>query len=277
MKKLFYMAFCLAAALSLGCVTIVYPTITDNDGMGQFVTNTNGKAHLVETSQSGAIVGAKAYEHVAFIDQSASGSHKVTDYDLEINAATSNFHSDTYCNPDWTGCAWFTNNYTPPGSCTFYGPGASFNLNCLQFSVIGVCFSSRPGECGRALSTQGMKNLQASEIADLISMGIEGPNTLTYNLNAANTRVTLQNPSGSVTALRLAGNTEVEVNLAKGTSRIDMSSPMYAVNIRKVASLADNGFKHGTAQVTIGNVSRTISYAMVNGDVYRKLLLNRGQ
>jgi len=277
MKKLFYLAFCLAAVMSIGCVTIVYPTVTDNDGFGQFVTNTNGKAHLIETGQTGGIVGAKAYEHVAFLDQSASGSHKITDYDLEINAATSNFHSDTYCNPDWTGCAWFTNNYTPPGSCTFYGPGASFNLNCLNFSVLGVCFSSRPGECGRALQTRGMKHLQASEIADLISMGVEGQNTLTYNLNASNTRISLVNPQGSMTSVRMAGTTAVEMNLSNGSVRLDMSSPMYAVNIRKIAGLVDNGFKNGSAQVTVGNVSRTINYAMLNGDVYRKLLLNRGQ
>jgi hypothetical protein len=277
MKKLLYLAFCLTAALSLGCVTIVYPTITDNAGNGQFVTNTNGKAHLIETSQSGGIVGAKAYEHVAFVDQAANGSQKITDYDMEINAATSNFHSDTYCNPDWTGCAWFTNNYTPPGSCTFYGPGANFNLNCLQFSVLGVCFSSRPGECGRSLETRGMKHLQASEIANLINMGIEGSNTLRYNLNAANTHITLQNPQGSVTSLRLAGNTEVTMNLAKGFMNMDMSSPMHAVNIRKVASLVDNGFKHGTASISFGNVTRQINYGMVNGDSYRKLLLNRGQ
>lgn len=277
MKKLFYLAFCLTAALSLGCVTIVYPTVTDNAGNGQFVTNTNGKAHLVETSQSGAIVGAKAYEHVAFLDQSAGGSQKITDYDAEINANTSNFHSDTYCNPDWTGCAWFTNNYTPPGSCTFYGPGASFNLNCLQFSVLGLCFSSRPGECGRSLNTAGMKHLQASEIADLINMGVEGQNTLRFNVNAGNTRITLQNPQGSITALRLQGNTELTLNLQKGFMRIDGSSPTYALNILGAASKFDNGFKHGTAQISFGNVTRTINYAAVSGDVYRKLLLNRGQ
>lgn len=276
MKKLFYLAFCVAAALTLGCATIEYPTVTDNDGMGQFVVNTNGKAHLVETTQTGAIVGAKAYEHVAFIDQTAGGFHKITDYDMEINAATSNFHSDTYCNPDWTGCAWFTATYQSPWTtCTF--TLGNFNYNCLTFSVLGVCYSSRPGECGRALSTQGTKYLQASEIADLINMGVEGPNTLKYNINASNTRITLQNPSGSVSALRLAGNTEVNLNLAKGFAHIDMSSPMYAVNVRKLASLVDNGFKHGTAQIQFGNVTRTINYTATSGDTYRRILLNRGQ
>src|SRR5262245_66462110 len=114
MKKLFYLAFCLTAALSLGCVAIVYPTITDNAGNGDTGTNTNGKAHLIETGQTSSTAGAKRFEHVAFVDQTAGGVQKVTDYDLELAATTSNFHSDTYCNPDWTGCAWFTNNYTPP-------------------------------------------------------------------------------------------------------------------------------------------------------------------
>jgi hypothetical protein len=277
MKKLFYLAICVVAVASLGCATIVYPTITDNDGNGAATINTNGKSHLIETAQTSATVGGKRFEHVTFIDQAAGGSQKLTVYDLELAAGTSNFHSDTYCNPDWTGCAWMTNNYTPPGSCTFYTSGTSFNFNCLNFSVLGLCFSSRPGECGRALNTRGMKNLQASEIGTLIGMGIEGPNTLRYNLNAANTRITLQNPTGSVTSLRLAGNTEVSLNIKKGLATVDAGNPLYAVTIRKAASLSDNGFKNGTAELSYGNITRTINYGMLSGDVYRKLLLNRGQ
>jgi hypothetical protein len=277
MKKLFYLAFCLTAALSLGCVAITYPTITDNDGNGTTVENTNGKAHLIETAQTSATAGGKRYEHVAFVDQGPGNNQTVTDYDLELAASTSNFHSDTYCNPDWTGCAWFTNNYTPPASCTFYGPGSSINFNCLKISVVGLCFSSRPGECGRALNTRGMKHLQPSEISDLINMGVEGPNSLRYNLNAANTRITLQNPSGSVTSFRPAGNTELTWNLAKGTMSLDMSSPMYAVNIRKLASVSDSGFRSGSMELTFGNVTRDLSYSLVNGDKYRQILANRGQ
>lgn len=275
MKKLFYLAFCLTAALSLGCVTIVYPTITDNDGSGVSVVNTNGKAHIIESSQTSSSVGGKRFEHVAFVDQAAGGSQKLTDYDLELAAGSSNFHSDTYCNPDWTGCAWFTNNYTPPGDCTFYGAGSKLNLNCLQFSVLGVCFSSRPGECGRAVRT--VKNLRGSEISSLIGMGVENGTNLTFNFNANTAHITLQNPQGSVSTMKLAGNTEATLNLNKGLLKVDMSSPTYAVNVRKLASLIDSGFKTGSAQLTYGNVTRTVNYGLLSGDVYRKMLLARGQ
>jgi len=277
MKKLFYVAFCVSVAMMLGCATIVWPTITDNAGQGVFIQNTNGKAHLRETAQSSASVGGKRFEHVAFVDQAASAFQTVTDYDLELAAGTANFHSDTYCNPDWTGCAWFSNSYQPPASCTFYGPGSRLNLNCLQFSVIGLCFNTRSqGECGRALPT--LKHLQASEITSLLNMGVEGRrDILRFNVNGGNTHITLQNPTGSITSAKLAGNTEIQYNLHRGVAKIDMSSPTYAVNVRKMAGLVDSGFKNGTATLQYGSVTRAFQYGLLDGKVYRDILLRRGQ
>src|SRR5262245_53978348 len=159
MGKLLYPAFVLTIALSLGCVAINYPLITDNAGSGSFVVDTNGKAYIFKGGGGSQVVGGKRFEHIVFVDQTASGDHSLTAYELELAANTSNFHSDTYCNPDWAGCAWFTNHYTPPGSCTFYGPGSNLNFNCLKISVFGLCFSSRPGECGRSFNTRGTGHL----------------------------------------------------------------------------------------------------------------------
>src|SRR5262249_39378666 len=148
-----WLVVCAGALVSLACVDISYPVITDSSGMGPFNVNTNGKA-ILRLGTSAMTVGGKTYEAVNFLDHTAAGIHRHSSYEMELATGTSNLHSDTYCNPDWTGCAFFTNDYQAPVPgypCTFYGPGASMNLNCLNVSIIGFCYSSRPGECGRSL------------------------------------------------------------------------------------------------------------------------------
>jgi len=275
MKKLFYLAFCLTVVLSLGCATITYPTITDNDGNGVTVTNTNGKAHLVETAQTSQIVGGRRWEFISFVDQAAGGSQKLTAYNLELAASTSNFHSDTYCNPDWTGCAWFTNDYVPPAPCSFYTAGTHINFQCLQASPLGICFSSRPGECGRAI--RSVRNLGASEITSILNMGVEqGPN-LTFSINSGSTNLVLQNGVGSITNFKFIGNTEAVWNLNKGLVSLNAGTPNWASQMRQAANLFDGGFKEGTAQLTFGGVTRNINYAALKGDVYRQTLLRTGR
>ncbi|PYT08091.1 MAG: hypothetical protein DMF49_06145 [Acidobacteria bacterium] len=276
MKKLFYLAFCAAAALSFGCVAITYPLITDNAGQGVYVVNTNGKAHLIEKTQTSLSDGTTTVEYVAFVDQAASGHQKLTDYELQLATGTTNFHSDTYCNPDWTGCAWFTHNYTPPGQCTFYDSGSNLNFNCLTFlTAFGTCPQTRNGECGRQFKAPG--HLTGSELSSLINMGVERGTNLNFNFNANNTHITLQNPTGSITSVKLAGNTEVKFNLAHGTAFVDVSSPTHAQNIKNGANLIDKGFRVGVATLTYGNVTRNINYTALPSDVYRKNLLQRGQ
>ena len=59
MKKLFYLGFCVMLSLGVGCAITNYELITDNDqvsnGQGSGVVNTNGKAHIRESSQIGTI------------------------------------------------------------------------------------------------------------------------------------------------------------------------------------------------------------------------------
>src|SRR5262245_51647446 len=109
MRQILYAGFCVCFFLTPGCVAISWPCITDSGGNGRFTVNTNGKAHIIECVQSSLTNAGRRFERVSFVDQSGSGYQTVTAYDVEVAAHTSNFHSDTYCNPDWTGCAWFTN------------------------------------------------------------------------------------------------------------------------------------------------------------------------
>lgn len=269
-----WMAVCVGAIVSFGCTVISYPLITDNDGRGAFTVNTNGKA-FIESKGVSAMVGGKEYEALNFIDQGVGGAQKLTTYELEL--AAGQLHGDTYCNPDWSGCAFWSIDYPAGAStCSFYGPGARMNLNCLNMTIFGGCLFYRSGECGRG-SLKSPRGIQASDLASLIEMGIEGRNSLTFNLNAANTRIRLLSPAGSVTDLRLMGNLPVRVDLPSGQIVVDASSPNWASTLRKVATLSDNGFRNGMVEVTYGNVTRQFSYALLRGDTYRDILLRRGQ
>jgi len=266
MKKLFYLAFCAAVLMSLGCATISYPVITDD----YFWTtvNTNGKAHVMETTQVGLGIGGKYYEQMSFVDQAASGYQHISVIEQQIAymAGYVNFHSDTYCNPDWNGCAWYTNDYMPITDCTFYGPNSRINWACFKTSAYGLCYIGRTAECGRGLGIP--KDLRGSEIVSLIGAGIENGHNMIYNINNNTTRLVLQNPQGAMTTFKFAGNTELNVNLRKGTMLIDGNSPNWAVNVRKMASLFDAGFQTGTAQLTIGGVTRDFQFAGLDSKAY---------
>ncbi|MGH2359590.1 MAG: hypothetical protein ACRDGM_03485 [bacterium] len=270
MKKLFYLACCLTVALSLGCVAITYPTITDNDGGGSTVTNTNGKAHLIETTQTSQTVDGRRFELVSFVDQTAGGNQKLTSYQLELAASTSNFHSDTYCNPDWTGCAWLTNSYDPDTvPCTFSTPGVRLNLNCLSVSAIGLCFGSRPGECGRSVEKTSMT---PADIQTILANGVpQGNHTLIYNLSNANGSVQLVDGSGNIMNPAFRGVVQAKINLSKNLLSFEQNSALRAQNMLTVANIAGSSFQSGSANITAFGVSKSVRYSLLDRDFYANL------
>lgn len=273
MKKLFYLAFCLTVAMSLGCVNITYPCITDNSGNGNVNTNTNGKAHLDETSQTGLLANGKMYEQVSFVDQGAGGGQNLTIYEQEETAYQ--FHSDTYCNPDWTGCPWFTYDYQCGASdCTFYGAGTRLNFNCLLTTASGVCPYTRGGECGRGKPLPS--NLNWSTIDAFASMGIEKGNSLEFNVNRGNFNATLQNAQGGIASFPTAGNLVWTLHLGTGRVTLDASNPIYSINARKWASLVEQGFGSGVANLRYGSVSRDFTYQSLSADHIRAALSRLG-
>lgn len=268
MKKLFYLAFCAAVLMSLGCAMISYPVITDD--YAWTIVNTNGKAHVMETTQVGLGIGGKWYEHISFVDQGWDGYQHISVIEQQMAYIdylySPNFHSDTYCNPDWNGCAWYTNDYMPITDCTFYGPNSKINWACFKTSAYGLCYIGRTAECGRGLGLP--KDLTGSEIVSLIGAGIQSGHNMIWNVNNNTTRLVLQNPQGAMTTFKFAGNTELNVNMKKGTMLIDGNSPNYAVNVRKLASLFDAGFQTGTAELTFAGVTRTFPYAGLAAKAY---------
>lgn len=266
MKKLLYAAFCLTVAISLGCIALTYPTITDNDGSGVAVVNTNGKAHLIESSQTSQTLPGGRFEHVSFVDQGPGANQKLTSYELELGAVP-NFHSDTYCNPDWTGCAWVTNDYDPATvPCSF--SVARLNLNCLEISAVGVCFGYRPGECGRSMKSPA--GLSASDLRTFLESGVElSPHLLEYTISPVNTSIDLTDPVGNTKSFNFSGSYQATLNLNRGMVNVDLSSIVHEQNLLMLANIADTSFANGTAHISFNGIPRDVEYGLLPGDHYR--------
>lgn len=275
MKKLIYIAFCMTVAMSLGCVALIYPNVTDNEGQGQFDVKTKS-AHLEETAQTSQTVGSRRIEHVAFLDQKKGTKHKLKAWALELAVSTTNFHSDTFCNAKFANgvdkCRWLENKYAPPGPCSFTAPGVKLDLKCLgDFSAIGLCFSTRPGECGDkpGKGIPGADSLRLpfdkGELTSLLNAGVEDSRgILNFTVNAGNTQLVFDNGSQSFFPT-IAGSYVIPVNMAKGFVDLDMSGLNHATNLRTFAKmLEDGGQSNWTYTVTYNGVTRSGQFAALD-------------
>lgn len=279
MKKLFYLAFCLAVAACLGCTALTYPCITDvgcDNNQSNFMVNTNGKAHVEETTHVSVNTGAKEFEHVAFIDQSAGGNQNLTTYECAHAAGSSNFHSDTYCNPDWTGCAWLTNNYacSPAPPCSFGAAGVSINYNCLDISAVGLCYSSRIEECGRSYKTY--RGMTATEWVSLLNSMTETPTGVSFNLNGANTGLTMRWDNGAVAGFKLGGNYFVDLNTRKARAEVNLGPNHFSSTIPRFASLLNANGTNFVMTTSWGGVTRDINVSALDPSFYLKSMAKNG-
>lgn len=250
MKKLFYLGFCVALVAGFGCAVTDYPLITDNNqtrndmpaGVG-YTVNTNGKAHIIEGIYAGiALITPDGYHQVLwFVDQKANGDQTLFTYD-NFSTGYPIFHSDLYCNPDWTGCALLTaDNPVVNDNPLDY----KYDIHCKGANTLYyiTIMYTRYGECGRAKA-----NL-ADRIATLNmgrlgrSMGVDG---LFYDLNNHNTTITLNNNAGFVTSLPVTA--DATVFQGQGRNWVDMSNPLVASMGRAYADFLAN---HATSKTTV--------------------------
>jgi hypothetical protein len=201
MRKLLYLGFCLVLLAGFGCAITDYGIITDNNqsnaaGSGdasagtQKATNTNGKAHIKETSQIATIWPDGTDELINFVDQKSDATATLTTYNNFSTGSEPTFHDDLYCNPDWNGCSVFTaddNN----GPVLFDG---SSNPNCSGARSLSLLLSTGRyyGECGRNAAKWSMDDkIQA------LSSGIEaeafGRRGLLWNVRSGDANITARN------------------------------------------------------------------------------------
>lgn len=190
MRKLSYLGFCLVLALGVGCAITNYPVITDNDQLGPggaqpggFIVNTNGKAHIIETSQvSWLYTDGHHEEGFSFADQNSAGDQTLTAYINFSLPGDATFHDDTYCSPDWNGCAFWTADNPVVGDVNVFD--GTHNLACFQGRGgwgTKTSVGGRLTECGR------VADLGLADTVNFYAMGqlgnYEGMEGLFYILN----------------------------------------------------------------------------------------------
>lgn len=269
MKKLLYLSFCLVLALAFGCAITNYSAISDNDQTdspqaGGGPINTNGKAHLVESSQVATGWSDGTDELFSFVDQKANGDRTISTYNNHSgNAGQPIFHSDLYCNPDWAGCAVWTSPDPEVGDATIFD--GTPNVNCFGFRSLSILLSSSRyyGECGREAWTFEERLQLMGEGAIGERFGAVG---LLYNLNAGTLEIQLDNNQGVVSNLAVRGNAELWVAGNSNLAFLDLSNPLLGTVGRAYANwLAQYGSEATTVTLSYNGISRDFDIAGISG------------
>ncbi len=246
MRKLFYLGFCFILAAGVGCAITDYDLIVDNDQVKQGssgIVNTTGKAHIIESSQVATLWPDGSDETFSFVDQKANGDQTLTTYNNYGTGSDPYFHDDTYCNPDWQGCALVTAPNPYVGDVDIFDYTANWNCQGARSLSFLASTSRYYGECGRV----NMPLQDRISLANMgrygRSMGLEG---LFYDLNRSNTSITLDNNAGFVTSLPVTADVAGFVSMGARKSTLDMSNPMLASMGRSYADFLANNATHST-------------------------------
>lgn len=238
MRKLSYLGFCLVLALGVGCAITDYPVITDNDQLGPgqaqpggFIVNTNGKAHIIETTGvSWAYTDGHHEEGFTFADQNSAGDQTLTSYINFSLPGDSTFHDDTYCTPDWNGCAFWTADNPVVGDVN--GFDGTHNLACFQGRGgwgLKLGQNARLTECGR------IGELGLSDSLNLYMMGQlgthEGMEGLFYVLNRQTSNAWINGQAFNFPT------TSIFVSPGSRRGVIEMDSPIWNSTARRLNAL----------------------------------------
>ena len=262
MKKVFYLACCIALVMSVGCAITNYDLITDNDqvanGQGSGVVNTNGKAKITPSSQVATTYPDGSDELFSMVDQKANGDRTITTYNDPL------FHDDLYCNPDWSGCAVVTADDPQSGDTDIFDYSA--NANCRGYRSLSLLLSTGRyyGECGRA-------NISVSDRIGLMNMGTigvqDGQEGLLYNLGRNNFSVKLDNNAGVVTSLPVIGDANVFVNVGTRQLSVDATNRLLANMGRSLADFSRNyGTGTTTITMTLNGISKSFTVGGLDAD-----------
>jgi hypothetical protein len=261
MRKLLYLGFCLVLSMGVGCAITDYETITDNtqfvnsffkdkdfekgkapeDG---FIVDTDGKAHIIESSQVATIWSDGTDELLVFVDQAANGDRVLYTYNNFATVDQSTFHDDLFCNPDWSGCAVWTAR--DAGDCDPAGGGCWANfqfdgvadVNCLGIRSLSVLAATTRyvGECGNEIFDKdkdfgdGDVRPDLGRLVETLTQGEHGfyggLEGLFFDVSYANTTILA---GGNL--LPIADNV-VFLNLDRRLAIVDISGPGNAFTAR---------------------------------------------
>jgi hypothetical protein len=243
MRKIFYLGFCAVLAMGVGCAITNYELITDNDQYknGSTVVSTNGKA-IIMTGQVATIWPDGTDMLFTMVDQKANGDRTLTTYNWFATGDIPTFKDNTYCNPDWVGCAIITAPDPEVGDTDLFDPGFDgTNENCSGERSLSVLLSTTRyyGECGRVhQNLTPAQRAMALQMVQATELGYFG------KFDASDTSFFLTNTSGTTYNLPVfAGSFDLE--WAARNVALDLTNPNVATTLR----YADNVVKQSADNV----------------------------
>ncbi len=263
MKKLFYLSFCAVLALGVGCAITDYEVITDNDqvanGQGNGVVNTNGKAHIRESSQVATIWSDGTDELIWFVDQKANGDQTLTTYNNFSSGGAPTFHDDFYCTPDRNGCAITSAPNPAVGDSDIFDYTA--NANCSGYRSLSILLGTTRyyGECGRA-------RIGLQDRISMMNMGRIGTSLgmtgLFYDINNLNTTIRLSNMAGFETTLPVTASSTLFLSYEGRRGTLDLTHPGFRAMGNYYADFLQNNASNMTEITVVYNgisFSKTIA------------------
>jgi hypothetical protein len=260
MRKLFYLGIVVVLMSGAGCILTNYELITDNDqvanGQGSGVVNTNGRAHIRESSQIATLWPDGSDEYIWFVDQKANGDRTLTTYNNFSTVAGPTFHDDLYCNPDHSGCAIATADDPEVGDADIYDYSINWNCDGARSASLLIGTTRYYGECGRA--RMGLADRLALANMGRLgqAIGLEG---LFYDLNRSNTTISLDNRAGFQTTLPMTASASLFIS-QQGNKKalLDATNPLFASMGRGYADFLANHATHAsTVTITYNGISLT--------------------
>lgn len=273
MRKLFYLCFCVALVMGVGCALTDYELITDNDQVKQGFSgtvNTAGKAHIMESSQIALIWPDGTDEALWFVDQKANGDRTLQTYNNYgtgyYTGTEPTWHDDLYCNPDRNGCASVTSWDPEIGDVDIYD--YSGNPNCEGYhSLVYLTSTTRYyGECGRSA-------MNLSDRLALLNMGqpanLKGTEALRWVASPMNTSIFMDNLSGTKVNIPLTGVISITMGNVRKTA-LDLSSPSLRGTWDAMANFYENyGSRVNQIEVVYNGLSFTKSFATLANPAQR--------
>ncbi len=272
MKKLFYLSFCAALALGVGCAVTDYGVITDNDqvanGQGNGIVNTNGKALIRLKAQVATIWPDGTDELLWFVDQKANGDQTLTTYNNFSSGSDPIFHDDLYCTPDRQGC-WITSAPNPiEGDTDPFDYSA--NPNCRGYRSLSFLIAT-----GRYYSECGRARIGLEDRIRLMNMGRIGTslgmNGLFYDVNNLNTTIRLSNMAGFETTLPVTASTSLFLSYERGRlGTLDLTHPGFRAMGNYYADFLQNHASNTTEVTVVFNgisFSKTIAGKIAGREV----------
>jgi hypothetical protein len=265
MKK--YLALIGLVALAMGCAISEYPVITDNNGTGDFVVNTNGKALIMEDYYYRTILcwtDGDCEEIFSMIDQKFDGTAKITSYaNVTSLYGPIYFFDNQYCNPDWTGCAVMTSNDSKNG---IFFDEYTTNPQCQgyrSFSTV-LAYNVRMAECGRSL----VANAGMDAVGTWANAAVMVPDGYQFTVNRGNTEIVGIDDLGNRFPVGIYGSASTTLVPGKGFKA--RYSPNMAPTVHNVLRLSD---QYGVSQweVTFLGHSLTFDATPYTENVLRKL------